>query len=377
MAVLSLQNFSTLVQNFASSVQGACSQLIDFTTGSVLLSVAEASASVGLWMQLLMLQVLGLTRFATSFGSDADTWGADFVFSRLPGNNSTGSVTFSRFTTGTQALILPGAQVKTSDGTQIFTVVTDATQAAWNAVLGGYVIASNASSATVTVQAVNIGTQGNVQANTITLLASAIPFVDTVTNASPYTNGVNAESDASYKLRFQLYIQTRSLATISAVVFAVQSVQQGLNVNVQENTNAVGAYAPGSFVVTFDDGSGNPPAALIAAVAAAVQAVRPVGSTVFVQGPTDTTVTITLTIACNPTSNKTALISPVVNAIIAYVNAIPVGGTLAYSRIAYIAYAVDPSIVDVTAVLVNGATADIVASGSGAIKTDNIHTTVS
>ena len=71
---LSLQNFSTLVDSMASTVQGACSSLIDLTVGSVTRAILEASASVGLWLQYLILQVLTMTRLATSIGSDADSW---------------------------------------------------------------------------------------------------------------------------------------------------------------------------------------------------------------------------------------------------------------------------------------------------------------
>jgi hypothetical protein len=41
---------------------------------------------------------------------------------------------------------------------------------------------------------------------------------------------------------------------------------------------------------------------------------------------------------------------------------------LPYSRIAMIAYLVDPSITDVTAVLLNGGTADLTPALSGVIK---------
>jgi hypothetical protein len=62
MSVLSLRTFDDLVGSMAGAVQGACSQLVDLTIGSVLRVVLEANASVALWMQWLILCVLQTTR---------------------------------------------------------------------------------------------------------------------------------------------------------------------------------------------------------------------------------------------------------------------------------------------------------------------------
>jgi len=47
---------------------------------------------------------------------------------------------------------------------------------------------------------------------------------------------------------------------------------------IQENVVPGGGTQMGSFVVTVDDGSGDPPPSLLTTVATAVEAVRPVGS---------------------------------------------------------------------------------------------------
>lgn len=368
MALLSLQNFNTLVQNFASTVQGSCRFLTDFSTGSILLAIAEASASVGLTMQYFILQVLQMTRLATSVGTDADTWVNDFNFVRLPAVASTGVVTLSRFSSNNQALILPGAQVKTGDATQIFNVIADTTKAAWNAGLGGYVIAIGAFSCDVTVQSVNLGIQGNVQPAAISLVASAIPFVDSVTNALAFANGVDAESDANLQARFSGYIQSRSKGTLPAIQSAIAAVQQGISSQISENTNLLGGYQPGNFVAVIDDGTGATPSGTLTTVGLAIQAVRPIGTTWSVVAPTITTATISFTITTNPTANKTGLLIPVRSAVIAYVNSLPDGATLFYTRIAGIAYSVDPSIVSVEAVLLNAGTVDLVPVAFGGIK---------
>lgn len=369
MAILSLQNFTTLTNNFAAVVQGACRSLIDFSTGSILLSVAEASSAVGLWMQWLILQVLALTRAATSNGTDLDSWVADFTLVRLPATVAQGTVTFSRFTPTSQALILPGAQVKTADGTQTFNVIADTAKTAWNATLGGYVIAAGISSSDATVQAVNSGIQGNVQAGAITLLSSAISFVDTVSNALNFANGIDAESDAALRVRFGLFIQGLARGTIAAIGYAISSVQQGLSWTIQENITVGGGFMPGNFVVTIDDGSGTPSATLQTAVSAAIALYRPAGSTWTVRAPTVTLATISFSYTTTPTANKTAAMTIAVQAaVVAYVNALPDGAPLIYSRIAGIAYGIDPTITAVENVLLNSGTADLTPDQSHAVK---------
>lgn len=377
--MLPLQTFTALVQQFAAAAQGAASALLDFTVGSISRALAEGCASIALWLQWIAIQILQMTRAATSTGSQLDSWMADFSLTRLPAVAATGPVTFSRFTPSSSALVPVGAQVKTADGSRIFEVVTDNTNSLWNAAQNGFLIPAATVSGTCTVKDVttdasgnlSVGTAGNVAAGAITLLATAIPGIDTVNNASAFTNGINAETDAALRARFANYIQTRSLATDSAVAYAVQSVQQGLTWTIQEN-EAGGSYQPGNFVVTVDDGSGNPPSTLLSTVYTAINAVRPVGSTFTVQGPGDLTADITFTLTTNPTTNKPNLIGPITTAIDAYVDTLAVGATFAFTKLAAVVYGVDPSIVNVTLLEINAGTADIVPTQTQVVKVGTV-----
>ncbi len=209
---LSLQNFTGWVSQQAAAIQSSASAALNLTVGSVLRAIIEANASVALWMQWLILLLLQVTRAATSVGSDLDTWMADFGVVRETAVAATGSVTFSRFSVGQTALIVPyynadgttnvnGVTVKTADGTEIFGVATDSTNALWNAGQGGYLVPAATASATVLVQAQSVSSQGNVGAGTISLLASGIAGIDTVTNAVAFTNGIDAETDAAFRAR--------------------------------------------------------------------------------------------------------------------------------------------------------------------------------
>ena len=118
---LSLRTFNTLVQSMAAAVELSATQLLDLTVGSTLRAVLEANASIGLWVQWLILLVLRTTRAATSTGADLDSWMADLTLILLPAVASTGIVTLSRFTSTMQALVPAGVLVRTADGTGTFT----------------------------------------------------------------------------------------------------------------------------------------------------------------------------------------------------------------------------------------------------------------
>src|SRR5580693_2208235 len=95
---LNLKAFSQLVEDMGAALQSSASSLIDVSIGSVVRAIFEANASVVLWLQWLIVQVLQSTRAGTSNGADLDSWMLDFGLTRLPDAPSTGIVTFSRFT---------------------------------------------------------------------------------------------------------------------------------------------------------------------------------------------------------------------------------------------------------------------------------------
>jgi uncharacterized phage protein gp47/JayE len=291
---LSLQNFATLVENMAASVQGAASSLLDLTIGSVLRAILEANASLALWLQWLIVEALATTRLATSSGADCDSFGADFGFFRLAAVAASGFVTMSRFSPNIAALIPIGTNVATASNTQIFVVTADTANPAYSPVAGGYSLAAGVAGVTVPVAALVAGSAGNVQAGTIAVIASAIAGIDTVTNSLALAGGLDAETDAAFRARFGNYLASLSKATDSAIGAAIAAIQQGLTYVISENIDQTGAVQMGHFVVTVDDGSGAPPASLLATVQAAVDAIRPVGSGFAVQGPVVTPANVTM-----------------------------------------------------------------------------------
>jgi uncharacterized phage protein gp47/JayE len=369
---LSLRTFDAIVSSAAAAVQSAAQTVMDLTVGSVTRAVLEANAGLGLWMQWLILQVLQTTRASTSSAGDLDTWMADFGLTRLPASAATGSATFSRFSPTSVALVPAGTLVRTSDGSQSFSVVADPSNPAWNPAQNGFSLAAGTASITVAISAAVAGIAGNVQAGTIGLIAAALPGVDTVTNASATAGGLNAESDAALRTRFSSFLASLFKATTPAIGYTISSVQQGLQYTVQENATQSGAYQPGCFVVTVDDGTGAPPGSLLTLVANAVEPVRPIGSVWTVVAPTVATANVSMSITTAPAATHSVVASQVSAALESFINTLPVGAPLAWSRLAQVAYAASPSVTNVTGLSLNGSNSDLVPSQSAVVKAGSV-----
>jgi phage-related baseplate assembly protein len=205
-------------------------------------------------------------------------------------------------------------------------------------------------------------------AGTISLIATALPGIDSVTNSLALSGGLDAEGDIAFRARFQLFIDSRSRATVQAVSYAATSVQQNITCAVIENSDAAGDFEPGHFVVYVDDGTGAPPASLLTAVQQAVDAVRPVGSVFAVFGPTVLDADLGMTLVLATGADSATIIGRVSGVLTGFINTLPVGAGLAYTRLAQLVYDANPAIANVTSLLVNGATADLPAAPSTVIK---------
>jgi uncharacterized phage protein gp47/JayE len=365
---LSLQNFSALVEGMAASVQGAAQSLLDLTVGSVLRAILEANASIALWLQWLIVQVLATTRLATSSGADCDSFGADFGFVRLPAVGAVGQVTFSRFTPSIAAFIPVGTNVSVVANTQSFVVVADTTNPSYSVALGGYTLAAGVASLNVTVAASIAGSAGNVQPGSIALMSSAVSGVDTVTNMGALTGGIDAESDAAFRARFGNYLASLSRATDIAIGSTIAGIQQGLSYTISENINQAGNAQMGNFVVTVDDGSGNPSTNLLNAVQQAVGEIRPVGTSFAVQKPLVTLADVAVTIITTTGTSHNAAVAAVGTAIETYIAALPMGRTLSYTRLAQLAFDASSAVSNLSGLLLNGGTADLVPPLFGVVR---------
>lgn len=367
---LPLQDFSTLVKTQAAAVSTSCQQLIDMNVGSVLRAILEANASVGLWVQWLIMQVLAMTRASTSNGVDLDTWVADFRMARLPGSAAGGQVQFSRTTAGLATTIPRGALIRTGTDTtdQVFAVSADPNNAAWNGT--GYQVDASALSVTVPVVAQASGMAGNVRSGTIVQLATAIPGIDAVTNTAAMSGGSDAETDSALRVRFSSFLDSRTRATAQAVGFAIASVQQGISFTIAERVDTAGAVRPGHFTVTVDDGTGAPSPSLIAKIFAAVDAVRPIGGTFSIRSPILVPVNVSAVVLGTEAAAAAAQA-----AVSAFISSLPIGASLVISRLYQVVHDADPGITSISSLIINSAAADIVPGIFGLIRPNQVSVT--
>ncbi len=371
---LKLKGFSQLVEDMGAALQSSASNLIDVSVGSVLRAIFEANASVVLWLQWLVLQVLQSTRASTSTGLDLDTWMLDFGITRLPATFSTGTATFSRFVANLPATVPVGTLIKTSDGSIGFTVLEDQALSIWDPGASNYVLPAGVVSADLPIMCAVGGSAGNVLVGAITVIAASLPGVDGVSNTNSLSNGADAETDQAFRGRFQTYLASRSRATLSAVRNAIANIRQGLNVLVVENTAPNGSSQLGSFLVVIDDGTGYPSTDLISAAATAVDAVRPIGTSFTVVAPSVTVVDVSVTAVLISGTDASQIVSSIQKFVALYLNALPIGRTASLTRVAQNAYFAGPGI-ETLAILLNGSLSDVVPPPLAVIKAGQIRVT--
>ena len=341
---MNIKTFSVIVQDQLNAIAGALNKVLDTAIGGVFVALAEANAGVVVWLESLVLQVLAWARASTSCGPALDAWMAQFSFFRLPGTVSSGSVTFGALTAPLTPVTIPsGTLIQTPLGVKYVTTAPAT-------------LAAGSLTVSVPVVCTQVGTIGNTGPDTITQLFQSVPGIDTVTNPDAFTNGVNAEQDSAFRARFILYINSLESGTVLAVQNAVASYQQGLVYSVVE-----GPVGSGYFNVYIGNGTAaGPGSTVLSGIANAVETVRPISVTPYVSAAAVLAANVSMTISVGAGYDLTTVAGQVETAISAYIDTLPMGGTLSYGILYSLAFGV-AGVTNVTGVTLNGGTADLVA----------------
>jgi hypothetical protein len=345
--------------------------------GDPALAVFQAVAVQDVFIQFLLQAVWAGARLSTATGDDVDSFVADFsppFTPRLPATYATGPVTLTALTAPTVNVLIPAGTVIQAPGGAIqYQLIADTTQTAWSASLNGYVLLSGQTTLTATAQALVAGSAYNVQPGQLTQFQTAIAGIDQVTNGAAITNGLPEETDAQVKARFVQFIASLSEATEAALLFAINSVQQGLDILPLENTNVSFEAQNGINTFVIDNGTGSPPASLLNACLTAMNTVRAFGIQIADRAPIVSNVTIALTVLpiASPTESNTVLQTNVQAGVLAYVNGILLSQnqqTLYLNDIVAAAKAADSNVLAVVygSVTINSVAADLVI-GEGAL----------
>src|SRR5579863_1597263 len=97
METLNLKSREQLVNTEIAAIQGALPNTFQFPLGSVIRALVDADSTIAIWEESLIQFVNARCRLATSEGTDADSFVADFGLTRLPGVAASGLVTFASF----------------------------------------------------------------------------------------------------------------------------------------------------------------------------------------------------------------------------------------------------------------------------------------
>lgn len=381
---LTFQTDAEFVAAMTAAYGGSLGILPLLKPGDPALAIFQAVATQDDFLQFLMQIIWAAARLSTSSGSDVDSFVNDFGLTRLPATYATGPVTLTALTAPSFAVpVAPGAIVQTAGGAIQYQLIADTTQAAWSASQNAYILPAGQNVITATAQATVAGSVDNVQAGQLSQFGSAIAGIDLVTNGAAITNGLDQETDTALKARFVQFLGSLSKATEAAILFAANSVQQGLDLLALENTNVSLVAENGINTVIVDDGSGSPSSTLLNNVLSAIYAVRAFGIQMAVKGPTvvNTTVALTVLLVPSPTESTTTIKSNVQTAVLNYVNGVQLSEDSQYlylNNIVEVAKDADANVLAIVngSVLLNGVAADLLIGTGGLPRTTLANVTV-
>lgn len=375
---LPIKTQDQIIRDEITAIQAALPSNFQFPVGSIVLAIVDAHSGTALWEESLVEYVLSRTRLATSRGEDVDTYLADFGLIRPAGEYANTELTCSS-NAATIRRVIPIDSIFSTENNVTFQVIVDEDDPNYSAIDDGYVMNVGTLSINVPIQCTVAGTVGNVVAHSITLPQSPIPGVDNFDNPSAATDGEDTASDQAAKAYFVEYINSLSRANKSAIETAIRSVVGSIEFELYENKDyTTGDTLNGFFFAVI---SGSPSGALLTAAYNAVDAVR--GFTIRFQIYAAIPVSVDVSATVNVPGGgiyAAKLQADIVAAVQTYISLIPIGQTLFYTRIAQIIYNVVQAevpadlmpLVDVTNILVNGATSDITATYKQALTPGTI-----
>jgi uncharacterized phage protein gp47/JayE len=248
-----------------------------------------------------------------------------FKFSKQTATYASGAVAFTRADTTKATTVSSGTQVSTAGGV-VFETIADVT------------VAIGTATVSVAVEAVDCGTSGNVAAATITTIVSAIAM-DSVTNQSAISGGLDAETDAQYQARFLAYINGLGLSNKYGIIAGA------LTNSSLRSASIVECFPPSNglynLILYIDDGNGNASATTIAAVKSLIDGdgtktnpgYRAAGINVKYAAPTAILINVTMTIIISYAIDSTLAKSDLVTAITTFINALTIGETMVIKQL--------------------------------------------
>lgn len=284
-------------------------------------AIFDAAAFGAFAIQSEVGYVAGVVDVDSATGADLDQLVAPYGIFRAGGNAATGLVSLSLASAASVPVTIPFGTVFSRSPDQLqYVLVSDGNEGP-----SGYVFPANTAEIMATVSCTSAGSIGNTLPNTVATIVSGLgqsgaPPFQSVTNPAAFTNGSDAESDASVRSRFKIQIAGGLTGTPLASYTAAAAT--GLLVSVGDCLTQTGATLLGweSIFVAPLGGASTP--AQLAVAYAAVDAIRSGGMQFAVYAPAQLSVQITAFIRPDGTVPWATLQPAATAALTAYVNSV-------------------------------------------------------
>lgn len=277
----------------------------------------------------------------TTYGPYLDARASEYGLTRKPAAVATGQVTFS----GPPSQVIPaGTRVSTGGSAPVYFV----TAAAVTIGPGG--------SATVAAEALSPGAAGNVSVGAINAVTGNLVGIITVTNAANFEGGADAETDDALRARI-LERAARPATSGNAAHYR----QWALEVPGVSDAKVYPVWdGPLTVkVVLLGDDKTAPDPSIVAAAAAHIEEVRPIGADVTVEAAAEVAINVSATLTLAPGGSLPEARDAIEAGIIAYLASIAfIDPIVRYSQIANIILNT-AAVIDYSALTVNGGTANI------------------
>ena len=246
-----LKSYNAIIEAAKQRAKQYFGEDIDLSENSPILQFANSilmEAAI-LWNVAEDIYYSAFIDFAT--GKSLDYIAALIGYTRIAAAKATGTVTFSRSTPASEDIIIPaGTRVSTSDGSVVFKTTQAVT------------LTAGLTSVDAQIEAVEPGSQGNVAANTISVIVDPVSGIEAVNNANPTEDGRDTETDEEFRLRIKTTIQSIGKATLDAILARVRSVEGVKSAKIEENdtmndNTGTGGLPPKSFRVFVYGGDNN------------------------------------------------------------------------------------------------------------------------
>jgi uncharacterized phage protein gp47/JayE len=367
---LNLKTLDQIVTSLTSSWAGLMGLDPNLVSGDPLEAAMFTVATQLVDLEANILDTYYYSKAQTSYGADLDTWMAQYYLTRRPAQQAVGQVQFAMNQVKANAVNIPvGAIIQTLGGAIQYQVIADTNQNSYNASANAYIVPPNTRLCTATVQALLPGSAYNVQVGQLQQLATSIPGIDTVINLNSIVDGTDPETDAQFNIRFQLYINSLSKATFGSFEEVLLSFGENLKFVILENVDVNGNTLYGNVVTVVDDGSGATPTTTLNALATSLDGVRAYSVSQQVRAASQLATGVQL--AARISSGTGAVQTLIQTAIINFINALPIGGTLYASDILDIAKNADGpratsriTAIEMSSILINGSSVDSLTAGS-------------